>query len=36
MYHFWQFLYLPKTSICTWVLGKRVDCGDGYGLEIPV
>ena len=26
---------LPKTSICTRVLGKRVNRGTCYGLEIP-
>ena len=34
--HFWKFLSLPKTSIDTRVLGKRVNCGTGYGLQIPV
>ena len=34
--HFWKFLSLPKTSIRAWVLGKRVNRGAGYGLEIPV
>ena len=34
--HFWKFLSLPKTSIRTRVLSKRVNHGAGYGLEIPV
>ena len=34
--HFWKFLFLPKTSIRAGVLGKRVNRGAGYGLEIPV
>ena len=33
---FWKFLPLPKTSIRARVLGKRVNCGAGYDLEIPV
>ena len=34
--HFWKFFSLPKTSICARVLGKRVNRGTGYDLEIPV
>ena len=34
--HFWKFLSLPKTSIHARVLGKRVNRGAGYGLEILV
>ena len=34
--HFRKFLSLPKTSIRARVLGKRVNRGAGYGLEIPV
>ena len=34
--HFWKFLSLPKTSIHPRVLGKTVNPGTGYGLEIPV
>ena len=33
---FWKFLSLPKTSIRARVLGKRVNRGAGYGLEIRV
>ena len=33
---FWKFLSLPNTSIRARVLGKRVNRGAGYGLEIPV
>ena len=33
---FWKFLSLPKTSIRARVLGKTVNSGAGYGLEIPV
>ena len=32
---FWKFLSLPKTSVHSWVIGKRVNRGAGYGLEIP-
>ena len=28
--HFWKFLSLPKTSIRTRLLGKRVNRGAGY------
>ena len=34
--HFWTFLSLPKTLIHARVLGKRVNRGAGYGLEVPV
>ena len=34
--HFRKFLSQPKTSIRARVLGKRVNRGAGYGLEIPV
>ena len=34
--HFWKFLSLPKTSICARVLGKRVNRGAGYCIEILV
>ena len=34
--HFWKYLSLPKTSIRARALGKRVNRGTGYGLEIPV
>ena len=34
--HFWKSLSLPKTSIRAWVLGKRINHGVAYGLEIPV
>ena len=33
---FLKFLSLPNTSILARVMGKRVNCGAGYGLEIPV
>ena len=33
---FLKFLSLPNTSILARVMGKRVSCGAGYGLEIPV
>ena len=31
-----MFLTLPHTSIQTEVVGKRINRGGGYGLEIPV
>ena len=31
-----MFLIIPSTVIEVEVLGKRVNCGSGYGLEIPV
>ena len=34
--HFWKLLSLPNTSIRARVLGKRVNRGAGYGLEISV
>ena len=34
--HFWKSLSLPKTSIRARVLGKRINHGAAYGLEIPV
>ena len=34
--HFWKFLSLPKTSLRARILGKRVNRGASYGLEIPV
>ena len=34
--HFWTFLSLLKTLIHARVLGKRVNRGAGYGLEVPV
>ena len=34
--HFWKFLSLPKISTRARVLGKRVNRGAGYDLEIPV
>ena len=34
--HFWRFLPLTETSIHSRVLSKRVNCGAGYGLEIPI
>ena len=33
---FWKFLFLSNTSIWARVLGKSVNRGAGYGLEIPV
>ena len=33
---FWRFFSLPHTSIRVEVIGKRVNRGGGYGLEIPV
>ena len=33
---FWKFLSLPNTSIRARVPGKRINCGAGIGLEIPV
>ena len=33
---FWEFLSQPKISIRARVLGKGVNRGIGYGLEIPV
>ena len=33
---FWKFLSLPNTSMCARVMGKRVNHGAGYGLEILV
>ena len=32
---FKKFLTLPNYSIRVCVKGKRIDCGVGYGLEIP-
>ena len=34
--HFWKFISLPRTSIRSRVLGKRVNRGAGYGLQIPI
>ena len=34
--HFWKFLSLLQTSIRARVLGKRVNRGAGYGLEMPL
>ena len=31
-----MFLKAPNTSIEVQVAGKRLNCGGGYGLEIPV
>ena len=33
---FHNVLKIPNTSIKVEVVGKRVNRGDGYGLEIPV
>ena len=33
---FHQFMKIPKCTIRCKVTGKRVNCGAGYGLEIPV
>ena len=33
---FWKFLSLPKTLFRALVLGKRANCGVGYGFEISV
>ena len=30
------FLKVPNTSITAEVVGERLNCGGGYGLEIPV
>ena len=31
-----MFLTIPSAAIKVEVLGKRVNCGNGYGQEIPV
>ena len=35
-YHKNAFLTLPNCTIKRTVIGKRVNHGEGYGLEIPV